>query len=516
MLAMATTQSMASVNFNISTSGIRDLVSSLRTHPRALKSEQKRGGYRVFPSRLRSGTMVPDVSDVMASALGSEAPITPPGGRRWRVAWTARQGVDFFWKERRPQAGGAQSLNEVGALTFALTSDRVDGMKANRLPTSLAVAALASVFTTACSDDSSGEDPIQDAVDAGFNDGGVVGGDGFDPDTVVQALASASCAFERRCRPAFAAFGIDPSTCESDFVLSNRDTFVQHEAAIAAGRISFSQVEFDACTAEFRNADCDLGVTVGGACARYFTGVQPLNGGCRLAAECGDGLTCVPVSNDSECGACQQRQGVGGDCSITGCAVGLACFQLNDGRNLCLAANDVGAPCGDIQSGLCAGELWCDNVTNPTQSVCNRLPSEGQTCDPQFTTAGDCNILANLTCVNGTCAQINWNPAGSVCDNGTNSCRIDTVCEADMPGATTGVCTALPTTGAMCQTELGCAGDDFCDPANVTCTAPTPAGGMCGELVNGAPTQTSICALGSLCSPTTLNCETTVPWSQCN
>ena len=346
-------------------------------------------------------------------------------------------------------------------------------------------------------------------------DGGVNTG-GFDPSAVVQALATASCGFEARCQPAVTAFGLDTASCESNYVLTNRDSFVQHGSAIVAGRVSFSQAQFDACIAEFSNVDCDLGLTLGGPCSRYLTGTQAQGAGCQLGAECADGLACVPVGGGSACGVCQQRAAVGGDCSVVACERGLRCFGLNDGRSLCLAANGVGQPCGDVQNGLCAGELWCDNITNPAQAVCARPPGQDQACDPQFTTAGNCNLLANLNCVNGTCQPITWVAAGAVCDGATNLCRIDTFCAVATPGDPTGLCTALPTTSETCTTELGCAGDDFCDPATTICTPRTQNGGTCAEVQNGMATQTSLCEVGSFCSAATLSCEGSSPWMQCN
>ena len=306
-----------------------------------------------------------------------------------------------------------------------------------------------------------------DAGVVGMDAGG--GGNTFTPATHANQIAGAVCGFTQRCEPARLLFGAQTQAqCATEQETNFASQFAAIGDAITAGRISFTQSEFDTCMMALANADCDVGVAPG-ACD-FFSGTRGQGQGCQLTGECGAGLFCA-AQGVAICGACEPRAAMGTSCANAPCGDGAGCVEVGQpGNFLCVPVTaNVNDPCGTLPTGLCRGELQC--IADPFGSLtCQRPAQTGQQCSTQGQTPPNCSILQNNGCISGTCQVLSWNTPGAVC-GGSNACDITGTCDT-----TNSTCVARPPAGAPCVNN-SCAPGAYCD--NNQCRAEITNGNAC-------------------------------------
>lgn len=319
-----------------------------------------------------------------------------------------------------------------------------------------------------------GEDPNRlpggnnGGADAGTNgnpDSGTNNNTQFDLNAVSAQYASSLCGYQTRCQPLFRQIATE-SQCITDNTEFLREDLGFLEAAITAGRITYSKAQLDACTAAIATADCALDFPA--ACDQIFTGTQPANAACFTSAECAGGHYCDGVSVGG-CGTCKPYAARDADCSEIPCGDGLDCFNTGGANPVCLPVNlGENAPCGTIQTGLCQGGLQC--VGPEMGSTCQRAAGANAACDPMVTTGPDCDIYAGHTCNNGMCVNVSLAGLNEQC-GGTTLCR-----EGYCP-QTTMTCTALPGAGQPCIQDT-CNQDAYCGETD-SCLPLKPEGTAC-------------------------------------
>lgn len=324
------------------------------------------------------------------------------------------------------------------------------------------------------------------AVGCGGDDGGpgpLPDGDPFDPATLAPLYAAAVCDYRATCEPVFLEFL--PQTqaqCVAEVTAQVRTSYDALAPLVGAPRIAFSRAGFDRCLAGYRDAlaDCELGVDPE-ACEDIFAGVTPLGEDCSTTEECAPGGACVGEGT-AVCKTCRAVAALGEDCSSTTCGSGARCLDVGTGPK-CIAANaPVGAACGTVETGLCAGRLQCVGSTTFT---CQRPAQLGQLCDPSGTTGPDCNLYRGLACDDtDRCVRLTIGTDGTACGNGAPTlCRSDLYCDTassrcqpsprEGQGCTfancaegffcdSGTCRATRASGAACTASSQCSGDDVC------------------------------------------------------
>ncbi|MBI4819468.1 MAG: hypothetical protein HY791_24565 [Deltaproteobacteria bacterium] len=346
---------------------------------------------------------------------------------------------------------------------------------------------------------------IAQTPDAGVApDGGFPTTDPFVASTIVSQLGQALCDRQARCDLWIAASGANPATCQADYITRQAATFNAMKQAIDGNRIGFRQSQFSACLSQLASADCDTGTLPGGPCDQWTYGTGLEGAGCTFTDECATGLYCAP-SGSGFCGTCQPRLPAGQRCEQAACLENLQCFRVGDGQGgaqeLCLPVAQENGTCGDVNTGLCSGNLQCVGAAAPY--TCRRpVTTAGQACDPMLANPS-CSIERNLVCgTNNTCTQINWNPAGGSCASNSpvDYCRDGLACTGVQNQET---CVAPPAVGASCPDGF-CAEGAYCDASSV-CQSLKGAGQACTGLE---------CQPGLICDPSSRVCGT-LNWTRC-
>ena len=305
--------------------------------------------------------------------------------------------------------------------------------------------------------------------DTGPYDGGVPPTDMFDPGSLAQRYATASCQFTTRCEPALHEFfGSNEAACITEQTAAIQSTWSAFSTVIGANRLGFSQTAYDQCIASLGNADCVLGPNPS-ACSGLFTGSQAIGQRCSFSIECLEGSFCNATSIGG-CGSCTAEAGPGESCSGALCQSGTDCVELTDGSRVCVPDRQPeGAGCNTIQTGLCSGRMQCVGMQT---FQCMRPAAPGATCDPMASTGPACNLYQNQVCgAANSCVAVSWVGAGSSCAD-ANRCDRTARCDDTMGDQ----CIAYPLAGEQCFQGL-CGDDLFCDVAN--CAALKPMGAAC-------------------------------------
>jgi hypothetical protein len=318
-------------------------------------------------------------------------------------------------------------------------------------------------------------------IDAGFADAGMgmpdTGlmpppvGDIFDAVSRADQIAAANCGYAARCDTfLFQYEQTDLNGCIAEQTLEYRVGFDIYEAAIAAGNLAFSEMDFDACITNLANADCELGL--GPNDCSFLTGQRTQGQSCNYNAECSPDQYCS-ANGVAVCGMCSPRIALQQDCSNDPCVSGSVCAQTNTGASVCVPeyANE-NAACGDINSGFCRGRLQCRDPQALNAPVCVRPAGAGQACSSNSNTTPDCNFGDNQICLNAVCTSITWVGPGGNC-TGASGCNIQGICDqASM------VCLARPTNNQLCIQNT-CAQGHYCD--GTICRSQLQTGASCTD-----------------------------------
>ena len=229
------------------------------------------------------------------------------------------------------------------------------------------------------------------------------------------------------------------------------------------------------------------------ACGKALRGTVQPNQGCYNTVECATNLYC---NLSSTCpGLCQPAIAVG-----QALPPGASCVSGYYGYGgVCVANSPIGQSCApqspQTTDRTCVPEAFCQAVTK----VCTAKRLAGQSCS---TSNAECAGL--LQCHGGVCEALGTSSAA--CDT-TRSCRADLKCSA------TNVCVPLADVNAACTSAFGdCRYDLICDKpvgsSAGTCQAIhtigqscTSGGYQCGLFNSGnyctatSVTPTGVCAL---------------------
>ena len=181
-----------------------------------------------------------------------------------------------------------------------------------------------------------------------------------------------------------------------------RDT----QEEIAAGLITYNATQGTACASAVQALTCaDLaavgGVTAPAACDAALVGTVNTGGACYSSGDCKTGYCTWDYSTTATCpGTCQPFVLLGGYCSTSPCAEGLAC-DGPVGTPVCRTESPVGGACP------CQSSLWCDTAGGgagvckaplplgascttgsgdhlAASPICKALLADGATCNPSF------------------------------------------------------------------------------------------------------------------------------------
>ena len=249
------------------------------------------------------------------------------------------------------------------------------------------------------------------------------------------------------------------------------------EAAVADGRVVYSELAALRCTKALASITCDGGTTEArdepAACAGVFRGTLATATSCAFDAECATQRCMQPVCDPSTCcpGTCV-AQGTGAiasactldrDCNVSAyCGLDHTCHTLGSNGDTCYR---------DTQ---CADGLGCVTTTNP--GICRPLAASGAACP-----FGKCALVGEHCGAAMTCVP--YLSAGEPCTQ-------DADC-SPMGNCTAGVCAELPDVGMPCT--LRCAGDAWCDFTAHVCRARLPNTTPCGGDID---CETGYCAEG--------------------
>jgi hypothetical protein len=356
------------------------------------------------------------------------------------------------------------------------------------------------------------------------------------PNQFVQVGRADLCQLEEKC-------GIiaqsEVAACQKQANLAPRPYDL--DAAVAAGRLSYSSAEAQICLNDISTLQCtDFRKIVDDCTRKPFTGKVAAGGSCQSDIECMNGYcngskqggcmgTCAAYlatgatcTKDGECGGdpnvalcangqCAATSAVGGNCKTsTDCQIGLIC----SGAGVCGMPLTVGQTCNvGMQSGNdpCAEGTYCAvTAVNPSSmaatGTCQTLVASGGSC--QFVdgcqigmTCKGWNVAINITTFSvtinpGVCA--NWSDQGQGCVNKSSTsqvivwsgCPLDGKCAAantcNVPGAAGATCGGAPTS----DTPAGCQPGSYCNDSNVcatdaawqaTCTVPNNGNNPCEQ-----------------------------------
>jgi hypothetical protein len=326
--------------------------------------------------------------------------------------------------------------------------------------------------------DASGQgDTNPSGPDAGVESGAESGAG--DPKAACLANRSAAFAEYARC------FGVSAAVIQYTYYASESGDYYcsQVAAAVAAHKVTFDGSQLDACVAGLAAQACNDG-SYPAACGNLFLGTVPDGGPCNDAIECSGSSVCIGSTCPGMCGA---GVGVGGDCTVNPCALGLNCiYNTTTSTTNCQTVLKSGAPCNPAAD-ACDYGLYCDSMTShclaqrtsgpctgnecaagyvcTTAGQCQKGKAEGQSC-----TAGQNECASGLYCSGGMCAE--WPQISGTCG---------TLTSGETAGCQTGCCTAAGGSGM-----------------SGTCAQPGMSGGACNYY--GAATGCGACPDGNTCN----------------
>ncbi len=364
--------------------------------------------------------------------------------------------------------------------------------------------ALITLALTACVDSGGGSGSGNSGADGGAG-GGNNGGGGnnngggggnvpseFDREELAATLARATCDFLFNCGwQDFLGLG-DKDACVAGNTGNFADgSFVQLEAAIADGRVSYDATKARACLEAFATRECNNLEEAPTICEEVFVGSAALGDPCEIDEECAEGY----CELDDACpGTCVAYAPLGESCADVECERGLDC----DENLTCVEYAGEGEPCGGDGGANCGGGIFvCDGETEePNSGTCRPLGNlfsaeEGQACNPQESLFCEPGLSCVLTGVGEM--GLTWEcraraeAVGADCFGGVpNHCPDGTYCAGIdfAAGMTQGTCTALPGEGDAClEVDLvpPCGPNLDCGSESNTCVARARNGTACNE-----------------------------------
>lgn len=342
------------------------------------------------------------------------------------------------------------------------------------------------------------------------------------------AYTSALCDRSARCLP---TAGYLDESCKADVEASFGGEDV--DAAIAAGRIVYDADAAGACVAGLAAMDClaeqPSDATLA-ACLGALSGTVQKEKPCFGTFECAEGV-CRSVTGDTCPTVCAPAAQKGEACSLLSgpdCDVrkGLRCSG-----GVCVAPLGEDGACVD-NYGCQSGFVCVADVCEPLRETgfgcakdsscapgnfCIAEGDEGGICEPRVAEGGACGrnaeetnaafrrvlcqpglvclgagVAADGTSIAGTCAKaVDEGESCTVVPEGfqlfDTGCKDGLVCEA-------GKCEKPRALGAPCSAFFPCrAGEAYCEPMTLVCTALVPngeactfdfqcAGGLCGSM----------------------------------
>lgn len=273
-------------------------------------------------------------------------------------------------------------------------------------------------------------------------------------------------------------------------------------AAVAAGRLAYSEAGASACLDWIAQASCDLiedhrwwpavcdvirwghEATRGGG---HMLAGQVANGGaCRESLECANGWCAF----DATCpGRCTAFTAAGRPCAGTACEPGFRCIGTSNDVPRCrpeIVLARLGEEC-DPSVESCGAGLMCAQIPSGAfRCVAKRGP--GEICSPS--SAGEC--AAGLLCVRSSLAV----PPACVALAGQGASCAATGCGFGLYCASaTATCVPTPRVGERCSATAPCLDGSFCVGATPVCTAGTAApGDPCTLNPTATTSASSLCA----------------------
>jgi hypothetical protein len=269
-------------------------------------------------------------------------------------------------------------------------------------------------------------------------------------------------------------------------------------AAVAAGRLGWSQGQADACRAWIVGASCADVDSVGrpAACDGLVWGAtwrgggmlagKVANGGaCMEHIECADGWCAVA---DACPGRCTPFKAPGAACTGPDCGPGNRCSSEGSGPATCKA--DV-APAGNGEpcsrgSRACQPGLYCD----------------GNSCVPRGGAGATCSTVVNdacqpgFACVASGAATTGLCGAALVAEGG--ACGPSVTCgQGSYCSASTHTCVGLPSLGQACAEAGACVDSTYC----LGSTSPVCTAGTAGKGAPCTSTPDRSTAASMLCTP---------------
>jgi hypothetical protein len=349
-----------------------------------------------------------------------------------------------------------------------------------------------------------------------------------------------------------------PEARRTEYVERFGGRCLHSEAAVAAGRLGYDDVQAARCLAATETLHCVGQFLHDADCKGIFQGLVDTGDECYRedglvflvgVSSCADGY-CV---EDDQCpGRCAAWAPRNGSCEVTPCGPDDYC----DGSGICQPRPTDGAPC---PSGVCAQGLVC--FGDETPSCVEPVSDPNAACDdirpcagPSVCIDGTCSVTSalgkpcayHLMCPTGTlcmmlpgadqsiclepqlegepCADDSQCEAGLICDPGADpgTCQVDPFvppaldapcddgrcaeghwCQYD-DASPDGICRAVGGVGANCAyfntpDYLGCEDGLFC-VETLTCAPPGGLGEPCGVFESGS------CEGGLWCSRSTGQC----------
>lgn len=267
------------------------------------------------------------------------------------------------------------------------------------------------------------------------------------------------------------------------------------DAAVAAGRVTYSRAMANACVAALGAWSCgEIEAAAQPApCWGVFTGQVPNGGACGDDVECGNGYCAL----GSACpGTCTAFKAAGAACSDE-----LECGPAS----LC----DASGRCATRRAGGGDGEA-CTNGPLPTCKPGFRCDRATTTCKPELAAGAACDLTFPNQCAAGlSCVRDGAGHPRCVALAGTGEgCATATCGSGYFCPASTKTCVLYPTAGQSCAETQACSDGSYCLGRTApVCTAGTVAlGGTCkdygGDL--GAASASTLCQGGeqaATCAP---------------
>jgi hypothetical protein len=284
-------------------------------------------------------------------------------------------------------------------------------------------------------------------------------GAGASVEAFQSAYLTARCGMFVECE---SYFGLDTlrATYQSHCHPAAPDPWVEVDAALAAGTVTFDAAAAVRCLEMLADSDCDalLFGLAGEACDGVWVPTVEPGGPCATHRECID-ARCI---TDAECpGTCVAYGAAGDECTPTRhCGDDLLCTA-----GTCEEQGELGVGCASSLN--CSSELVCQG------GVCATRPAAGETCSTTSTSECAGSLVCSATtstCVVGgmggdSCADTPC-AVGMRCDRATDTCVRSVLpggactLDAECPSrffCDSDVCTPLPAVGEPCATAPACA-----------------------------------------------------------